>query len=181
MRKKSILKIFIIILVIIGIFLISKTLYNHIKTNINNNKENNNNQINNVSKKEEYISLKDISKNYTKEEAIKDNCFVIENNKIISSNINQLEEFIEKSEQNIESSIRVAIFFDEFLTIKDIKFKNGKYIICDDDTRGQSGNRFDLEGNYMEKVISGDEKNKTEIYYATTKENNQIIICTIKL
>lgn len=72
-----------------------------------------------------YIPINEISKNYSKEQAIQDGCFVIVNNEIVSSNSNQLIDFVENKSSKF---IRIVDFKDETI-ITDIEFKNDKYYI----------------------------------------------------
>lgn len=121
-------------------------------------------------------SIEELPKDYSKTQAINDNCFVIENNKIISENKNQLNEFIEDSKKGKNASIRIASYFDLELNIKDIEYKDGKYIVCDDDTRGETKERY-----YKTYDILKENKN---IFGRTVsledKIGNQIILCIIK-
>ena len=76
-------------------------------------------------KSDKYIPLKEIPKNYSKEQAIKDNCFVIDNNNVISSDSNQLINFAE----NINEKFIRIVDFEKETTITDIEFKDDKYYI----------------------------------------------------
>lgn len=65
--------------------------------------------------------------NYTVDSAIKDGCFTLKNNKVISNNEKQLDEFIEKTEKGEKSFIRVYNKYNEEITITDVNFENGIY------------------------------------------------------
>lgn len=84
---------------------------------------------------DKYGDLKKITRDYTKEQAILDNCFVVENYKIISNDVKQLENFVEKTQKNENSFIRVVEFVNinnsdvQTIIAKDIEYRNGKYLI----------------------------------------------------
>lgn len=91
----------------------------------------------------QYKSLQELPKDYSKEQAIEDNCFVLDNrNKVISSNKEQMNEFVTKSQNGEECFIRIVHYYDSGVQIADIEYKEGNYIICQDDTRGELGERF---------------------------------------
>lgn len=76
----------------------------------------------------EYIRITEIPNNYSKEDAITDGCFVIENNKVISNNKNAINDFLESCKKNIDSYIRIcAIYDNKPITITDISFSNQTY------------------------------------------------------
>lgn len=124
----------------------------------------------------DYESIEKLPKEYSKQQAIKDNCFVISNNKVISNDKKQLDEFIEKSTKGENVSIRIAIYFDSELTIKDIEYKDGKYIICDDDTRGETGKIYYRTGN----TINTRQTSFGRMVWIEDKVGNQIQICNIQ-
>lgn len=64
---------------------------------------------------------------YTVDSAIKDGCFTLKNNKVVSNNKKQLDEFIEKTEKGEKSFIRVYNKYNEEITITDVNFENGIY------------------------------------------------------
>ena len=75
-----------------------------------------------------YTKINNITKEYSKEKAIQEGCFVIENNKVISNNKESIKEFIENSKNNIESYIRICTIYDNKpLVITDISYRNQKY------------------------------------------------------
>lgn len=76
----------------------------------------------------EYIKITEIPNNYSKEDAINDGCFVIENNKVISNNKNAINDFLENSKNNKASYIRICTIYDnKAITITDISFSNQTY------------------------------------------------------
>lgn len=94
-----------------------------------------------------YVNLNDIPYNYTKEQAIKDGCIVLENGGFITDK-NGIKAFIERTQNGINDNIRIVQYggyYYHYLSeyeknldgalIIDIEFKNGKYIICEDYSR----------------------------------------------
>lgn len=123
--------------------------------------------------------IEELPIDYSKEQAIADNCFVIENSKVISSNKQQLEDFIENSEKGINTSIRIVAYFNSIglntVQIDDIEYKDGKYIQYMDDTRGETGKIYHNSGNKI-KVSKG----KTGTMYQLEDEiGNKKMICVI--
>lgn len=105
-----------------------------------------------------YKDIKDLPKNYSVDEAIKDGCFVIKNNKLISNNQELMNKFVEDSQNGINSSIRLVIYFDLNtnlnLTITDLEYKDGKFIVCEDNTRGETGKTYYFTGSSIKKSKS---------------------------
>ena len=76
-----------------------------------------------VSTAGKYIELNEITMEYTKEQAIEDGCFVVENyGEVISDNKKQLDEFIEKKENGV---LRIYRYGKDYFTISDIQYNNG--------------------------------------------------------
>ena len=104
----------------------------------------------------EYIKITEIPNNYSKEDAINDGCFVIENGKIISKDKNAINDFFEKSKNNIDSFIRIYnIYNNELITITDISFSNQKYKFNILDLN-DINNILSEEYNYMKIHTSGE-------------------------
>lgn len=121
----------------------------------------------NLSEMESRIELNNITAEYTKEIAIADGCFVIENYKIVSPNKNQMDEFIEKINNDINSSIRVVDYNikNNFMYVEDIVYKDGicevsHYNIDDKTTYFGRGNQI---------LKSRDELKKTYCYFLVDK------------
>lgn len=64
---------------------------------------------------------------YSVDTAIEDGCFTLKNNKVVSSNKKQLDEFIEKTKQGESCFIRVYSNFEGKITITDVNFEDGIY------------------------------------------------------
>lgn len=98
--------------------------------------------LNEKTNSKDYTSLEELSKDYSKEQAIEDGCFVIMNNEIISPNRGEIVEFEEKVKNNEDTFIRVVTvlfneknFVKESLIIRDIQYKNGEFLVAYDQTR----------------------------------------------
>ncbi len=78
---------------------------------------------------ENVIEISKLPFDYSVDTAIKDGCFTLRNNKVVSSNEKQLDEFIEKTRKGESSFIRVYSSFDGGITttITDVNFENGIY------------------------------------------------------
>jgi len=85
-----------------------------------------------------YVLLNELPENYSKEQAILDNCVVINNSSTESNFIfgkDMLLDFIDKTEKNINDSIRIVDYFYSEMPEKldfniiDIEYKDEKYIV----------------------------------------------------
>lgn len=127
----------------------------------------------------DYERLEDLPHNYSKEQAIKDNCFVLENNEIISSNKEQLNKFVDNARNGINSFIRIVSYFDEQVKIKDLEYKDGEYILVSDDSRTRDkvekfyynyGDEIVVEHKSMGTIYAiKDNKSNSKIYFANVK------------
>ena len=127
----------------------------------------------------DYERLEDLPHNYSKEQAIKDNCFVLENNEIISSNKEQLDEFVDNARNGINSFIRIVSYFDEQVKIKDLEYKDGEYILVSDDSRTRDkiekfyynyGDEIVVEHKSIGTIYAiKDDKSSSKIYFANVK------------
>lgn len=73
------------------------------------------------------IPISELSSDYTVDSAIKDGCFTLKNNKVVSPNEEQLDTFIKNTEKGETSFIRVYNNYNEEITITDVNFENGIY------------------------------------------------------
>ena len=82
-----------------------------------------------------FKEIKDLPQDYSVENAITDGCIVLQNNKIISNNIEQLDDFVQNTQNNINSFIRVYSCYKGKNTdktkveIKDLEYYNGIYYL----------------------------------------------------
>lgn len=72
----------------------------------------------------EFVSLSDLPENYSVEDALKDGCFVEDKNKVLSENVNAIDEFIKKAENGEDAFIRIYSKFNDFYSVKDIEYKD---------------------------------------------------------
>lgn len=127
----------------------------------------------------DYESLKDLPHNYSKEQAIRDNCFVLQNNEIISTNKEQLNEFVDNARNGINSFIRIVSYFDEQVEIKDLEYKDGEYVLVSDDSRTRDkiekfcynyGDEIVVEHKSTGTIYSiKDNKSNSRFYFALAK------------
>lgn len=87
-----------------------------------------------------YIDIKELPKVYIKEDALKDNCLIVENNIMSDSDKEKLDKFINNTKNKIEDFIRIARYEVDknnqvSVTIIDLKYKENKYLVCMDYTR----------------------------------------------
>lgn len=132
----------------------------------------------------QYEKLTDLSKDYTKEQAIEDNCYVIENGKVISNNKEQLSEFIENCKNKQKSFIRIVIYSSDSLLdgtiVVDVEYKNNKYYICKDTTRLKNSGYDKKEISYKEGINIMQTRRKdtsSVVTYIVDEYNNQFLIC----
>ncbi|MGN0992381.1 MAG: RNA polymerase sigma factor [Bacilli bacterium] len=76
---------------------------------------------------ENIIEISKLPLDYSVNTAIEDDCFTLKNNKVVSSNENQLDEFIEKTKKGENSFIRIYSNYEGEITIIDVNFENGIY------------------------------------------------------
>lgn len=84
---------------------------------------------------ENYTNLKDLNKEYSKNEALEDNCFVLEDGKIISNDSDQLYKFVVNSKNDENGFIRIVDITNNKSKIIDIEYKESMYYVCIDNTR----------------------------------------------
>ena len=99
---------------------------------------------------ENIIEMSKLPMDYSINTAIEDGCFVLKNNKVVSPNENQLDEFIEKTERGETSFIRVYNQFEEEIKITDVNFENGVF--------------------YVDKIVLGEEKKYHNTYKKLEKQ-----------
>lgn len=117
-----------------------------------------------------FVSLEELPKKYSIEEAIEDGCFVVEECKILSKNKYALDELIEKAKNNEESSIRIYDKFNDFVYITDLSYKDGIFIR---NTMSSLDNFEEVNtssGKYLSKVKSSYNSN----YYDYNLKNYDI-------
>ena len=142
---------------------------------------------------DKYKSIERIPLDYTEQNAKEDNCCVIKNFEIISEDKNALENFIKDTQSGKEEFIRIVIVYEDGIIIRDIEYKDKKYIICNDVRRLENNNSFSnisyMVGSKIQK--NGIRFSKDEEYLAYRYEiildkevedpnqNNVFVMCTI--
>ena len=91
-----------------------------------------------IPKSDDYVPLEELPKDYSKEQAILDNCVVIYNSEVISNNKLRIEEFVENTNNNKEDFIRIVRVQDKIdysMSIFDIQYIDNEYRVYLDQTR----------------------------------------------
>lgn len=136
-----------------------------------------------------YIPLEELSKDYSKEQAIEDGCFVIMNNEIISPNREEVIKFEQKVKNNEEAFIRVVtVLFNEknsvkeSLIIRDVQYKNGEFLVAYDQTRTNDFITGIAKEDYIYTQSKGTLKSKyynnhtLKTYYIEKKDSENIFL-----
>lgn len=74
-----------------------------------------------------FTKISELPSDYSVNDAIEDGCFTLKNNKIVSANENQLDEFMEETKKGEKCFIRIYSNYNEEVNIKDVNFENGIY------------------------------------------------------
>lgn len=96
------------------------------------------NKEKNIPKSDDYVLLEELPRDYSKEQAILDNCVVIYNLEVISNNKLRIEEFVENTNNNKEDFIRIVRVQDKIdysMSIFDIQYIDNEYRVYLDQTR----------------------------------------------
>ena len=109
-------------------------------------------------KSDSFIKINDLPLNYTREQAIEDGCFVISNGEVLSNDKRQLDDFVENTKNNNNDFIRIVLDFgNQGILIKDIEYKDRKYIICADASRMYQNNDNVIPNNNELNIEYGNE------------------------
>ena len=84
-----------------------------------------------------YTNIRELPKDYSVEDAKKDNCLVIDMKNHTNYNLNNLEDFIEKVKNKENAEIRIYNYMgNDQIYIYDITYSNeNKFFVCEDRTR----------------------------------------------
>lgn len=84
-----------------------------------------------------YTNIRELPKDYSVEDAKKDNCLVIDMKNHANYNLNNLEDFIEKVKNKENAEIRIYNYMgNDQIYIYDITYSNeNKFFVCEDRTR----------------------------------------------
>lgn len=108
-----------------------------------------------------YTQIKELPKNYTLEEAVNDNCFVInEEGEVISNNRDRISEFINNTKNGQDDFLRIVSkngvskeSKENEIIITDIQYVDGEYRVCRDQSRCIStGNEVDYYYNVFSNI-----------------------------
>lgn len=96
-----------------------------------------------------YTNIRELPKDYSVEDAKKDNCLVIDMKNNANYNLNNLEDFIERVKNKENAEIRIYNYMgNDQIYIYDITYSNeNKFFVCEDRTRYTSNknNHFTYE------------------------------------
>lgn len=120
--------------------------------------------------KNEFADIKELPQNYSVENAIQDGCIVLQNNKVVSNNIEKLDNFVKETQNNINSFIRIYTNYkreniDE-VRIKDVEYYNGIYYVRDCNLKDEEKLYYNSFTNKLKKT-----QNKLGTEYFWTSED----------
>ncbi len=78
-----------------------------------------------------FKDIKELPQDYSIENAIQDGCIVINNNRIISNNGEEIDKFVEDTDNNINSFIRIFQCYRDEFRIRDLEYYDGIYYLRD--------------------------------------------------
>jgi len=94
---------------------------------------------------DKYVKLEELPKNYSLEQAQKDNCIIIKDNVVIDNGKNELQAFIENTQNQKEDYVRIVTYSlindEQDTIIIDIQYINNEYILYMDTTRASVGEK----------------------------------------
>lgn len=129
-------------------------------------------KVSNDSSVEKYTDLKELPNDYSKDNAIQDNCLVIDQNEKKTYNQSILQDFMSNVENKIDSEIRIYLIENKKIFIQAVKYvANEKFIVTYDYTRYRND-----ELSYETDEIYTDKINKKVV----TSFNENIEIYTIE-
>lgn len=124
-----------------------------------------------------YININLLKEEYTIEEAIKDNCFVVKVNEIVSNNKKQLDDFVNNCNNKIEDLIRIYIQEIDGVSIYDIEYKNDKINMVNRSMKSNNDRILYHTGN---KIVV--RKINSAIEYSLYDEiGNQTLFCRLEI
>ena len=130
-----------------------------------------------------YTSISDIPDNYSIDDAKKDNCLVIQNNKIISDDTNALTSFINNSNSGSNCFIRIYNCYTtntgNRVTIKDLEYKNNKYALNVRTLNDSSKDLFYYEYSKIEKKVDNRYGTYYTLYNNTSSDDESTTLCLI--
>jgi len=126
-----------------------------------------------------YTKKGNLSAVYSKEDAIKDNCFVIDKDVVISNDKEQLDKFMDDCNNGKNGVIRIYMIDTfEFKYIMDIEYTDGRFFV----EKYNVDSKQNVYGNYYGTTKLVKDKNDDETYiYRLIGENTFGIVCKIKM
>lgn len=130
---------------------------------------------------ENQIEISKLPSDYSVDTAIEDGCFTLKNNKVVSSNEKQLDEFIEKTEKGERGFVRVYSNFDGNIVITDVNFEDGIYYV----DRGCPNSEEKKYRNTYKKIEkkeaqNGDYKDIGYVFYEERDYNDGVPLVIIQ-
>lgn len=138
---------------------------------------------NEVDTTNKYKNIDEITSDYSIEEAIKDNCFIINDKiQVISNNKNRLNEFVENCNNRISDLIRICTYEPNGIKICDIEYRNNKINMVEKAIRNNNINTNYYTGTNitLKKIPSPNESGYSYIYSLYNERGKGIIVCIIK-
>lgn len=138
---------------------------------------------NDVDTADKYKNIDNITDDYSIEEAISDNCFVInDKNQVVSNNKTRLNEFVENCNNKINDLIRICIYESNRTIICDIEYINNKINMVEKviESNNINTNYYTGVGITYKKRKSLDGKGYSYDYNLYNEMGRNTIICIIK-
>lgn len=127
-----------------------------------------------------YTKKENLSSEYSKEEAVADNCFVVDKGVVISNDKEQLDKFIEDCNNGKNGVIRVfTVVSYDIRFITDIEYTDGRFFVEKYDVFSKSN----VGGNFYGTTKMVKDKNEEDkaYIYSLIGENTFDIVCRIKM
>lgn len=141
------------------------------------------NSPNDVNTTDKYNNIDNITNDYSIEEAISDNCLVInDKNQVVSNNRTRLNEFVENSNNKINDWIRICIYESNRTIICDIEYINNKINMVEKvlESNTVNTNYYTGVGITYRKRKSLDGNGYSYDYNLYNEMGQNTIICIIK-
>lgn len=138
---------------------------------------------NNVDTSNKYKNIDYITNDYTIEEAIKDNCFVInEKNQVVSNDKEMLNDFVDNVNNKIDDLIRICIYESNRIIICDIECLNNKINMVEKVIESNNINTkyYTGDGISYKKRPSLGGTGYSYDYFLNNENGKGTIICIIK-
>lgn len=141
------------------------------------------NLLNEVNTTNKYKNIDEITYDYSIDEALKENCFTInDKNQVVSNNKTRLNEFVENCNNKINDLIRICIYESNRTIICDIEYINNKINMVEKviESNNVNTNHYTGVGITYKKRKSLDGKGYSYDYNLYNEMGKNTIICIIK-